>query len=238
MYTEDDYIAISALQHWIFCPRQCALIHLEQAWEENKLTAQGRQLHEHAHDGGPETRGDLRIVRGLRLCSRELGLTGQADVVELRRPPQDSPIGQQAVIPGLDGVWIVHPIEYKRGRPKEIDCDRIQLCAQAMCLEEMLGVTILQGSLFYGQPHRREEVDFDPALRDKTRQTAGMVHDLIASGRTPPPKYSGKCRSCSLYSFCLPKRTIRARIGNLYLRRQLADAISPNPRGTPDHEDT
>ena len=161
MYTEDDLLPISAVQHWLFCPRQCALIYVEQAWAENRLTAQGRELHDRAHEGQAEMRAGVRIVRGLRLCSFHLGLTGQADVVELHRPEPGTPAGQQTAVPGVDGLWTVHPVEYKRGRPKPIDCDRAQLCAQAMCLEEMLGVAIPEASLFYGQPRRRESVVLD-----------------------------------------------------------------------------
>lgn len=238
MENEDDYLPISALQHLVFCPRQCALIHIEQAWDENMLTAQGRQLHDRAHDGEGESRGDLRIVRGLRLCSRALGLTGQADVVELRRPGPDTPRQQRAAVPDLDGLWTVRPVEYKRGRPKAIDCDRVQLCAQAMCLEEMLAVSIPDGSLFYGQPHRREEVDFDQAIRDQTRRATEVLHRLIKSGKTPPAEYSTKCKSCSLAGVCLPKRTADAGIAERYLRKQLAEATSDDPVGESGHEDS
>ena len=237
MDDEDDLVPISALQHWLFCPRQCGLIHLEQAWAENKLTAQGRQLHDRAHEAPPESRGDVRIARGLRLCSRELGLTGQADVVELRRPTPETPPEQQASVPGLEGKWTLHPVEYKRGRPKAADCDRVQLCAQAMCLEEMLGVKIPEGSLFYGQPRRREPVVFDPALRQATRQAARDTRQMVQSGITPPPEYSGKCRSCSLNEFCMPKQAGSSQRVRRYLQRQIQDALGPDPPGDPPHED-
>jgi CRISPR-associated exonuclease Cas4 len=237
MYDEDDMLPVSALQHYLYCPRQCALIHLEQAWAENVFTAQGRQLHDRAHEGGPESRGDVRIVRGLRLSGRELGLTGQADVVEFHRPKPGAPVERLAGLPGIDGQWIVHPVEYKRGRPKQIDCDRVQLCAQAMCLEEMLNVRIDNGGLFYGQPRRREPVAFDDSLRDLTRRTASQVHELIRCGVTPPPEGLSRCRRCSLADSCMPRRTGSARDAGLYLRRQLRQALEPDSPEPHNHEE-
>jgi len=188
-----EAIPISALQHYLYCPRQCALIHLEQLWTENVYTAEGRQLHEKAHDNATQRRGDCKTVTGLPLCSQELGLTGQADVVEFHR---------------LDGRWQPYPVEYKRGRPKSIDADRIQLCAQALCLEEMLRVSIPEGALFYGKTRRRQVVPMDEALREKTRNTAWAVHDLLQRRVTPPPPpleiANGICPSCSLLDACLP----------------------------------
>lgn len=234
MYNEDDLLPISALQHYLYCPRQCALIHLEQAWSENKLTAQGRQLHDRAHDGSPESRGDQRIVRGLRLCSPAMGLTGQADVVELQRAAPDSPPDQVTELPGLEGRWTLYPVEYKRGRPKSIDCDRVQLCAQAMCLEEMLNVRIQQGSLYYGQPRRREHVIFDHRLRDLTRQTALEVHALLGSGLTPPARKNSGCKKCSLIDSCMPGRTSGSMAASRYLQRQLHQAIESPLDGDTD----
>jgi len=222
MYKEDDLLPISALQHLLFCARQCALIHLEQAWSENLLTAQGRQLHERVHEAGPESRGDVRVVRGLRLCSRRLGLTGQADVVELRPAEEGGPAPHPVRLPGLEGTWTVRPVEYKRGRPKNDPCDRVQLCAQALCLEEMLGTRIPLGALFYARPRRRDTVAFDADLRAQTRDAARRLHELIRAGVTPPAAYSRKCRSCSLRGVCLPKRVGRPRSARLYLNRQLA----------------
>ncbi len=236
-YDDDDLLPISAIQHWLFCRRQCGLIHLEQAWAENRLTAQGRQLHDCAHEGGSESRGDLRVVRGLRLCSHELGLTGQADVVELKRPPPESPPDRQACVPGLQGRWIPYPVEYKRGRPKANDCDRAQLCAQAMCLEEMLDTRIHDGALFYGKPRRREVVVFDARLRAVTQTAAEDIHRMMQSGATPPPTYSPKCRRCSMAEGCLPKSTGAANHASDYLRRGLIDAIQPDPLEEDDRED-
>lgn len=188
-----DPIPISALQHYLYCPRQCALIHLEQLWTENVYTAEGRRLHEKAHGNATERRGDCKTVTGLPLCSQELGLIGQADVVEFHR---------------RDGRWQPYPVEYKRGRPKSIDADRIQLCAQALCLEEMLAVAIAEGALFYGKTRRRQVVAMDAALRDATRDTARAVHDLLRQGKTPPPppleRANAICPACSLLDACMP----------------------------------
>ena len=187
MYDENDLLPLSALQHLMFCERQCALIHIEQAWEENRLTAEGRVMHERAHDGGSETRGAVRTARGLRIRSLRLGLIGQADVVEF--PKAGAPF----------------PIEYKRGKPKSNRCDEVQLCAQAMCLEEMLDAEIPSGALFYGQPRRRTDVTFDAGLRAITKDTARRLHELIKGGLTPMAVYEKKCDACSLYDVCKPK---------------------------------
>ena len=156
MFTEDDFIPISALQHYIFCPRQCALIHVEGAWQENLFTARGAILHEKVDTDTYETRGTLRTVRGLRIHSQRLGIVGRADVVEFRAP---------AVAGRPEEVM---PVEFKAGEPKEDISDKVQLCAQAMCLEEMLQVKIAEGGFFYGKIRRRERVVIDESLREQT----------------------------------------------------------------------
>jgi len=196
MYAEDAFIPVSALQHYLFCPRQCALIHLDQVWTENALTAEGRVLHERADSGKRTTRGDLKTVTGLLLRSAALGLSGKADVVEFHRN---------------GNAWRPFPVEYKRGRPKAHDADRVQLCAQALCLEEMLGLAVPEGALFYGAQRRRLGVSFDANLRDLTARTAAAVHALLEEGRLPPvPEAMTKgrgCTSCSLAESCLPGLT-------------------------------
>jgi len=201
MYPEEELIPISALQHLVFCPRQCALIHIEQVWTENVFTAEGRGLHEKVHETEAESRPGVRIVRGLRLRSLELGLVGQADVVEFHEDTGG------AAVPGLDGRYRPFPVEYKRGKPKVDVCDEVQLCAQAMCLEEMLGTSIPRGALFYGRPRRRKEVELTETLRQQTRDTAGQLHELFRSRQTPTAAYSKKCESCSLLERCLPQIT-------------------------------
>lgn len=192
MFTDEELLPISALQHVLYCERQCALIHIEQIWSESTATAEGRVLHERVHDQRRESRGALRIATGLRLRSLELGLTGQADVVEFHRSEQ--------------GSWIPYPVEYKRGRPKKNGCDLVQLCAQALCLEEMLQTTIPQGALFYGQTRHRLDVTFDSALRQTTHALCNKLHQLITSGITPSAIYEkAKCEHCSLFDRCLPQ---------------------------------
>jgi CRISPR-associated exonuclease Cas4 len=213
MFTEDQLLPISALQHWVFCPRQCGLIHLEQAWAENRLTAEGRTLHEKVHESDTENRPGVRIVRGLRLVSYALGLVGQADVVEFRQNETGIPL------PGASGLWQPFPVEYKRGKPKKDNSDNIQLCAQALCLEEMLGATIPVGAFFYGKPRRRTDVELDAALREKTRQTAAALHELFDSRKTPAVRYSKKCDNCSLYLQCMPKTTGLNKKIDLYLSK-------------------
>lgn len=210
MYSEDRLIPISALQHWVFCPRQCGLIHLEGLWVENRLTAQGRLLHEKAHQGGSESRGQVRIERGLALRSLSLGLAGVADVVEFHR---------------RDDKWHPFPVEYKRGRPKEHDADRLQLAAQALCLEEMLGRPVPGGALFYGATQRRQEVEFTPELRGEVARVAAQVHAMLESGVTPAPRAGPHCANCSLAEHCLPRQSSDPRSATAYLRHALRLAL-------------
>ena len=209
MYDEDELLPISALQHLSFCERQWGLIHLEGMWAENRLTAEGRHLHDRAHRSETESRGNLRIVRGLRLRSLRLGLSGIADVVEFQRiegPQEEFKSESFGVhLPNVTGLWRPTPVEYKRGKPKAGSYDEVQLCAQALCLEEMLGILISSGDFFYGQPRQRYEVEFTPTLREQTERLAARLHTLTRSGKTPLASYQKKCDSCSLYSICLPK---------------------------------
>ncbi len=184
---DDAALPLSALQHFVFCPRQCALIHLEQAWADNRLTAEGNLLHERVTEGETSQRAGTRVWRNLPLRCRRLGLTGYADVVEFEA-----------------GSDVPFPVEYKRGRSKPHDADRVQLCAQALCLEEMLGMPVPEGALFYGEPRRREAVAFTPALRAKTEQAALDLGAMMAAGRTPAPEPGPKCRNCSLAEICRP----------------------------------
>jgi CRISPR-associated exonuclease Cas4 len=206
---EKELIPISALNQYSYCPRRCALIHIEQVWTENRFTAEGRIMHERVHEESRESRGDVRIDYGVSLRSLRLGLIGKADVVEFHRQP--------------DGAWLPFPVEYKRGKPKRDNCDKVQLCAQVICLEEMLGVVIQEGALFYGQTRRRLDVVFDEALRRETEETARRAHDLIASGQTPPPVYAKRCESCSLLAECLPKTIQKRRSVKNYLARVLGE---------------
>jgi len=201
------------LQHFLFCRRQWALIHLEQVWSENYLTAQGRMLHEKTHDAETENRPGIRIVRGLRIQSLRLGLVGQADVVEFHQSQSGIELTE------TKGLWQPYPVEYKRGKAKPDNCDRVQLCAQAICLEEMLDCKVLQGALFYGKPRRREQVEMTEQLRTQTEQTAVQIHQLYDKRRTPKAKYGKKCKSCSLYDICLPKVTGIAKDVQHYLEK-------------------
>src|SRR3989339_1143247 len=202
-YTEDDLIQLSALQHLVFCERQCALIHIEQLWSENLFTAEGRIMHDKVDTANRESRGNIRIEYGVPMRSLWLGLIGKADVIEFHKKD--------------DGTWLPFPVEYKRGKPKMDDCDKVQLCAQAICLEEMLNVEIGEGALFYGQTRRREDVGFDKALRMKTEEAAKKVHELIESGITPKAEYSKKCKQCSLLNLCMPKVCGKHKAANNYL---------------------
>lgn len=204
---EDDFFPLSALQHYLFCPRQCALIHVERLWAENRFTAEGRLLHDKVDQGGRERREGVRIVRSVPIRSRRLGVSGVADVVELHGRERHP-----------------YPVEYKRGKPKAHRADEVQLCAQAICLEEMFGTEVPEGALFYGQNRRRLVVPLDADLRALTERTAGAVRAMMDSGRTSPPEYdAAKCTSCSLLEACRPRRLTRPPRVADWLRRQLGD---------------
>lgn len=213
---DDDLLPLSALQHLAFCPRRCALIHGEQVWAENRFTAEGRILHDRVDSGECETRGDLRIARGVRLLSRRLGLSGIADVVEFHR--EASPEGA--------AVWQPYPVEYKRGKGQTQDADSIQLCAQALCLEEMLGIEVPEGALFYGKPRRRKAVTFTPDLRQQVTDLAARLHALLHETGLPPPLLGdARCDACSLVEICRPglaERSARAWTARA-VARQLAE---------------
>ncbi|MFA5518099.1 MAG: CRISPR-associated protein Cas4 [Spirochaetota bacterium] len=192
MYTEEDYIQLSAIQHYVFCPRQCALIHVQGIWNENIFTAKGRILHEKVDSGEDELRGDKLILRSLNVYSKRLGLSGRCDVVEmLDKGKYSTP----------------YPVEYKSGKPKNNISDMAQLCAQSLCLEEMLNVPIKKAAIFYGKPRRRLEVNIDDNLRRSTEEIIKAVHKMISKKLTPSGKYESKCTSCSLHDVCMPKVT-------------------------------
>jgi CRISPR-associated exonuclease Cas4 len=214
MLDDDHPIPISALQHWLYCPRQCALIHLEQAWAENKFTAEGRVMHVNAHEGADETKAGVRITRGMPVVSMALGLTGQCDVVEFH----------------ADGRVLA--LEYKRGKPKAHRADEVQLCAQAMCLEEMLGTKIDRGFLFYGEKRRRTDVVFDSDLRELVRLTAGEIRKCFDSGITPTAGYEPRrCDACSLIDICQPQAMRFRKGAAAWFSTNLKSEIS-NPKST------
>lgn len=194
---ESDTIPLSALQHFLFCPRQCAIIHVEQAWAENMLTAEGRILHETTAEEKHEVRRGVRVAFAMPLVSKLLAVSGTADLVELH------PNGAS---------WRPYPVEYKRGKPKAHRADEVQLCAQAIALEEMFDCAIGDGALFYGKTRRRVEIQFDEELRRLTQDVAAAARAMIASGQTPAPVYeSTKCRACSLAGLCRPQQMQRQR---------------------------
>lgn len=210
MYSEDDLLPISGLQHLLYCERQCALIHVEGQWLENRLTAEGKVGHERVHGGGGRSEPGLRTALALHLRSLQLGISGVADVVEFHQQGPGQP-------------WLPFPVEHKRGKPKTGNCDAVQLCAQALCMEEMLGIAVPAGALFYGATRRRRDVAFDEVLRGETAAAARRFHDLVDSGRTPAAEYAPeKCDACSLLPLCLPKTAGQGRSVRRYLDLALA----------------
>lgn len=205
----DDYIPISALQHFLYCPRQCALIHLEQLWAESRHTAEGRLLHERTDRPGGERRRGVRTVTAMPLAHNGLGITGIADVVEFH----DGDAGEQP-----------YPVEYKRGHPKAHRADEVQLCAQALCLEYMLAMPVPEGALYYGKTRRRKVVPIDAMLRQLTQETVAATRAVLQSGKTPQARYDPKrCDHCSLFDLCMPRTLNRQRSVRIWLRRQLQD---------------
>lgn len=200
---EDLLLPISALQHYLFCPRQCALIHVERLWAENTATAEGRILHEKADTGRTDRRGGLQTLRSVQLRSFALGIAGVADVVEKRGDA-------------------LTPVEYKRGKPKAHHADEVQLCAQALCLEEMFGLPVPEGVLFYGAVRRRHPVVINAELRALTMQVAQDARDMVRAARTPPPVWSAKlCGACSMADLCRPKRMTSPPVVARWLARMI-----------------
>ena len=200
MYCDDEFLALSGIQHFVFCRRQWALIHIEQLWAENVLTTQGNIAHERAHDEAlRERRGDVLTVRGLYVRSPELGIAGKCDVVEFHLDPTGHPLH------GEDGLWRPVPVEYKHGRSKVGDEDRMQLCAQAMCLEEMFACEIATAYLYYAGTHSRERVELSEELRGSVRTAVDEMHRLYNRHYVPKVKPTKACRSCSLFELCSPK---------------------------------
>ena len=216
MFPEEDCLPISALQHLLFCPRQCALIHVEQQWAENRLTLEGGHLHEKTDRGRASRRGGRETTRSMPLRSLRWGIFGKADVVEFE-----------------GGVPL--PVEYKRGKPKKDGSDRVQLCAQALCLEEMLGTAVPSGAIFYGITRRREPVMFDAALRGQTLDAIRRLHEMIGSGITPIARREKKCHRCSLLRLCMPEVLSGGESASRYLQRSLGLAHAAiGPSSDPD----
>ena len=217
IYREEEFLQLAGLQHFSFCRRQWALIHIENQWAENYRTVDGSLMHERAHDREfRESRVDRIVTRGVSVYSAELGISGQCDVLEYHRSWEGIPLA------GLEGLWQPYPVEYKRGEPKETNADALQLCAQAMCLESMLCCDIEEGSLYYGQTRRRECVVFTEELRSQVRQLLKEMHDLYRRGHTPKAKPSKSCNACSLKELCLPKLSKKKAVSD-YLKAAMED---------------
>lgn len=199
-YQEEDYLMLSGIQHFAFCRRQWALIHIEQQWQENVRTFEGKIMHDNAHDPDfREKRKDVLTVRAMKVFSRTMGISGECDVVEFHRSEEG------ITLQGCEGLFYVIPIEYKRGAPKQHDADELQLTAQAMCLEEMLVTQIEKGFLYYGETRHRMEVIFTPELREKVRKSFEEMHSYYKRSYTPKVKMNPSCKQCSLYDLCIPQ---------------------------------
>ena len=216
-YEEEDFLLLSGIQHFVFCKRQWALIHIEQQWQENLRTIEGEILHEKTHDSTiKEKRGDLIVSRGMGIFSRSLGLTGTCDVVELYKDSDGVNVF------GRDGTYKPVPVEYKRGKPKEDESDVLQLCAQAMCLEEMLLCEIPEAFLFYGETKRRLKIILDDVLRERVKTIAKEMHELYDKRYTPKVKLSKSCKACSLTEICMPKLCKNPSVIN-YIKKNLLE---------------
>lgn len=220
---DGDYLQLSGIQHFCFCRRQWALIHLEQQWQENLRTAEGRLDHARCHDDTlREKRGSTLIVRGMRVVSHTLRLSGICDVVEFHADPDGVPLQ------GQEGLWLPLPVEYKHGTAKQSDADRLQLCAQAIALEEMLVCAVPRGALYYVADRHREVVDFTTELRETTRRTAAEMNDCFVRGYTPKVRPGKHCNACSLKEVCLPTLCRKADARG-YIRTHIREALGEEP---------
>jgi CRISPR-associated exonuclease Cas4 len=222
-YTDDELLQLSGIQHFRFCKRQWALIHVEQQWQENLRTQEGRFVHERVDDPFlNESRGDVIISRAFPLVSYSLGLTGTADVVEFTRSDRGISISNR------DGRWLVKPIEYKRGRPKIDERDEVQLCAQVICLEEMFGVRIKEADFYYNEVRRRHHLDITDGLRSHVFSLASEMHEVFQKGITPDAEMGKNCSLCSLRDICVPKITKKKKNVGSYIARHVSEAVNPH----------
>lgn len=218
VYKEEEYLQLSGIQHFAFCRRQWALIHVESQWKDNLHTTEGNILHERAHDISiREKRNNIISMRNLSVSSAILGISGQCDIVEYHKVENDG-----ITLAGYDGIWRPFPIEYKRGSPKETNVDKLQLCAQAMCLEEMLCCGISEGALYYGETRHREEVPLSEELRSEVKQMTEEMHSMLAKGHTPKAKITKSCKACSLNDICVPELSKTSTVAT-YIRNVLED---------------
>lgn len=197
MYSEENFIQINAIQHYIFCPRQCGLIHIDDVWQDNLFTVRGEILHEKVDTETYEKRGDVKTVRGLRIHSYKHGLVGRCDVVEFIETSKGT---------------VVFPVEFKAGEPKEDISDKAQLCAQVLCLEEMLNIQIQKAGFYYGKIRRRTIVDIDDDLRNQTITVIEQVRSIFDNKKVPTAEYSSKCRNCSIINICQPKALNKSKV--------------------------
>jgi CRISPR-associated exonuclease Cas4 len=234
MYTEDDLLPLSGLQHLAFCERRWALIHMERQWEENLFTAEGKLLHDKAHSAEIESRPEVLVRRTIPLHSFRLGLSGQADIVEFL-PCEAAELG--VPMPRRKGLWKPYPVEYKRTRDKHGSVAyRIQLCAQALCLEEMLSVPVPAGAVFDGNAKRREVVIFDDLLRQEVERFAARMHQILQSQKTPKAVYAKKCESCSMNLICLPK-VVESASASRYMNRAIDSNLRQSSYGGAGHDE-
>lgn len=197
---DEDFTPISALQHFVFCKRRAALVHIERLWTENQATVEGNAMHERAHGEIFESRGDVRFRTTLPVRSRILGIVGVTDVVEFRRSSSGG-----VALDGASGLWTPYPVEYKRGSEHKEIAYEVQLCAQALCIEEMLSTQINWGAIYWGGSHKRQEIEFSQSLRAYTEQKVRELQAFLNEGKTPPPHYEKKCKGCSMLDVCMPK---------------------------------
>jgi CRISPR-associated exonuclease Cas4 len=221
MFDEDELFPISALQHFVFCPRRCALVHIEQIWTENQFTVEGDILHERVDELGRESRTSLIVSHGVGIRSLRFGVTGKVDVVEFRLKNGLSELQGGCTLEGKSGTWTPYPIEYKRGTARRGFGDDIQICAQALCLEEMLGCPVPAGSIYYASTRKRREIAFDVPLRAATTTAILGVRALLTAGLTPPAEYGKKCDTCSLFDRCQPKISEAGKDPRRYVARYL-----------------
>ena len=216
-FDEEEYLQLSGIQHFLFCRRQWALVHVEQQWEENYRTADGRIMHKHVHDAEYHSkRKDLLTKRAMRVYSAGLGLSGECDLVEFHQDPGG------IELPGYEGLWMPYPVEYKRGKKKDSPYDEAQLCAQAMCLEEMMCCSIEEGALYYGETRHREAVRFSSKLRTIVSDTVMEMHSYMQRGYTPKVKQKKACKMCSLINICAPE-LLSAEQASAYIRSALGE---------------